>query len=90
MSAKGNRRENQVNPGEKWIRLQEVGLSQILTIPIALVAGETFRLNFIIIAAISIALCWSGVICFMLGRDKRRVLQEREAIKDKGGQEHGY
>ena len=78
MPAKGNRRENQVNPGERWIRLQEVGLSQILTIPIALVAGETFRLNFIIIVAISIALCWSGLLCFMLGRDKRRALREKE------------
>ena len=78
MPAKGNQRENQVNPEEKWIRLQEVGLSQILTIPIALVAGETFRFNFIIIAVISIALCWSGVICFMLGRDKRRGTQDQE------------
>jgi len=77
-TSKGNRRENQLKPEDKWIRLQEVGLSQLLAIPIAIVAGETFRFNFIIVVAISVALCWSGLICFMLGRDKRRALREKE------------
>lgn len=67
-----------MKPEDKWVRLQEVGLSQLLAIPVAIVAGETFNLSFKAIVVISIALCWSGLVCFLLGRDKRRELREQK------------
>ena len=77
-TSKGNRRENQLKPEDKWIRLQEVGLSQILAIPVALMVGLMLEFNFHLLGLIALALLLSGYICFVIGHVQRQELREKE------------
>jgi len=71
-------RENPVNPEEKWIRLQEIGLSQILAIPVALMLGVMFQLNSMLLGIIPLVLLSSGYACLKFGHDKRREIHDQE------------
>ena len=69
-----------MNSEEKWIRLQEIGLSQILAIPVALMLSVMFQLNSIMLGIIILVLIASGYVCLKLGHDKRREIHDQEEI----------
>jgi len=75
--------ENPVNPEERWIRLQEIGLSQILAIPVALMLGVMLQLNSVLLGIITLALLSSGYVCLMFGHDKRREIHDQDNDTDK-------
>lgn len=79
--AKGNRREKQLNPEERWIRLQEVGLSQILAIPVALMVGLMLGFSHHSLGMIALGLLLSGYVCLVIGHTQRQELRK----KAKGG-----
>jgi len=81
-ATKGIAREKLVNPEEKWIRLQEVGLSQILAVPVALMLGIMFHLSSMVLSMIIPILLVSGYLCLKLGHDKRREIQDKLEQKE--------
>ena len=73
-------RAEPINPEERWIRLQEIGLSQILAFPVALILGVMFQLSSALLILITLALMIGGYCCFKWGHDKRREIQEQKEI----------
>lgn len=66
-------RAKPVNPEERWIRFQEIGLAQFFAIPVALMLGVMFlRFNFMMLVLISLVLAASGYCFFMRGHEKRK------------------
>ena len=69
---------NSVDPEAKFKRLQEIGLSMVLAIPVALVAGETFGIVRVIIIQVCILLFYGGEACFVIGHDKRQEIRNEK------------
>lgn len=83
-----NTESSQNHAERRWIRLQEIGLVQLLAIPvviivIALIKGFTitgptaaFTTNLIILTAFFLST--SGFICLKIGHEKRVELTDKE------------
>ncbi len=69
--------QDKLNPEAKFMRLQEVGLSMILAIPVAIAAGETFFINDALIVQICVLLFYIGFACFVLGHEKRKEIRKQ-------------
>jgi hypothetical protein len=83
--------EKAANPEDRWIRLQEVGLILLLSIPAFLVGwvfitgdtmwgfdGQQF-LNFYVLGGLVVGI--AGIVCLQYGQTKRRELQGKETIE---------
>jgi len=76
----GKNQTSKIDPEAKYKRLQEIGLSMVLAIPFALVAGETFGLVRALIAQICILLFYCGFAFFVLGHEKRQEIIKQNDI----------
>ena len=75
-TAQGKGNGNKVDPEATGKRLQEVGLSMVLAIPVALVAVETFGLKSVVGVQASILLAYGGIAFLMMGHETRRKIWE--------------
>ena len=69
--------QDKLNPEAKFMRLQEVGLSMILAIPVAIAAGEAFFINDALIVQICVLLFYIGFAFFVLGHEKRKEIRKQ-------------
>ena len=76
-------RKHQVNPERKYIRLQEIGLSFWLSIPVAMMLAAMFALN-TIIGQIAVLLFIVGCIFFSFGSVGREELKEQREAQNNG------
>ena len=77
-TAEGKNQNGKVNPEAKYMRLQEIGLSMILAVPVALAAGETFGIVRASIIKVCVLLFYIGFALFVLGHEKRVELRNKE------------
>ena len=86
---RADRNNRKADPERKWIRLQEIGLCQLLAIPLMIMSvvvisgGWTLtgpRAAYIVnvITMVSLLLVSSGGACFKIGYDKRVELRDKE------------
>lgn len=86
--------ETATNPEDRWIRLQYLGITLLLSIPVFLmgfilikfiqgvpmwwIGGQQF-LNFYVLGGLVVGT--TGIVCLQYGQTKRRELQGKETIE---------
>lgn len=81
-----HRNKHRADPEQKWIRLQLLGLSLLLAIPVAIttigiilgfvITGDKAIFIGNILACMIFGLATSGIVCFMYAHDKRQELKK--------------
>lgn len=94
-TAKGNNQAPPVDPGRKWLRLQEFGLALWLAIPFVTVlkwgyapylGWSTGSDDDVLMVFLMVVMAAAGLVCLEVGEGKRRALRRnsKEVDHDQG------